>query len=149
MHAELQVLSPLVPVREVNFLRFCKQLAEGVWAVVDVSIDMIRETPSGPPAFVTCRRLPSGCVVQDMPNGYSKVNNTTFPFPCSSGTWYIVLLFEPWSHHSPTFIEFSQVGVGFPSSPQSSLMSLLQQLLAKSGSCTLKRTRPHHPHQSY
>ncbi|KAK6920186.1 Homeobox domain [Dillenia turbinata] len=72
MHAELQVLSPLVPVREVNLLRFCKQHAEGVWAVVDVSIDSIRET-SGAPTFVNCRRLPSGCVVQDMPNGYSKV----------------------------------------------------------------------------
>ncbi|KAG4119596.1 hypothetical protein ERO13_D11G090000v2 [Gossypium hirsutum] len=72
MHAELQVLSPLVPVREVNFLRFCKQHAEGVWAVVDVSIETIRET-SGAPSFVNCRRLPSGCVVQDMPNGYSKV----------------------------------------------------------------------------
>ncbi|XP_065864762.1 homeobox-leucine zipper protein ANTHOCYANINLESS 2 [Euphorbia lathyris] len=72
MHAELQVLSPLVPVREVNFLRFCKQHAEGVWAVVDVSIETIRENP-GAPAFVSCRRLPSGCVVQDMPNGYSKV----------------------------------------------------------------------------
>ncbi|KAJ0439305.1 putative transcription factor & lipid binding HD-SAD family [Helianthus annuus] len=70
MHAELQVLSPLVPVREVNFLRFCKQHAEGVWAVVDVSIDTIRENT---PAFMSCRRLPSGCVVQDMPNGYSKV----------------------------------------------------------------------------
>ncbi|GMN61258.1 hypothetical protein TIFTF001_030400 [Ficus carica] len=72
MHAELQVLSPLVPVREVNFLRFCKQHAEGVWAVVDVSFDTIRET-SGAPTFVNCRRLPSGCVVQDMPSGYSKV----------------------------------------------------------------------------
>ncbi|CAL0315116.1 unnamed protein product [Lupinus luteus] len=72
MHAELQVLSPLVPVREVNFLRFCKQHAEGVWAVVDVSIDTIREI-SGAHNFVNCRRLPSGCVVQDMPNGYSKV----------------------------------------------------------------------------
>ncbi|XP_060218787.1 homeobox-leucine zipper protein ANTHOCYANINLESS 2 [Lycium barbarum] len=72
MHAELQVLSPLVPIREVNFLRFCKQHAEGVWAVVDVSIDTIRET-SGAPTFPNSRRLPSGCVVQDMPNGYSKV----------------------------------------------------------------------------
>ncbi|KAH6817868.1 Homeobox-leucine zipper family protein / lipid-binding START domain-containing protein [Perilla frutescens var. frutescens] len=67
MNAALQVLSPLVPVREVNFLRFCKQHAEGVWAVVDVSIDTIRETAGN------CRRLPSGCLVQDMPNGYSKV----------------------------------------------------------------------------
>ncbi|CAL1399044.1 unnamed protein product [Linum trigynum] len=73
MHAELQVLSPLVPVREVNFLRFCKQHAEGVWAVVDVSVDTIRETSGAPPTFLSCRRLPSGCVVQDMPNGYSKV----------------------------------------------------------------------------
>ncbi|GAB4844434.1 Homeobox-leucine zipper protein ANTHOCYANINLESS 2 [Ancistrocladus abbreviatus] len=72
MHAELQVLSPLVPVRVVNFLRFCKQHAERVWAVVDVSIDYLRET-SGSLTFVNCRRLPSGCVVQDMPNGYSKV----------------------------------------------------------------------------
>lgn len=74
MHAELQVLSPLVPVREVNFLRFCKQHAEGVWAVVDVSVDAMRETPTGGgSSFGNCRRLPSGCVVQDMPNGYSKV----------------------------------------------------------------------------
>ncbi|OMO78653.1 hypothetical protein CCACVL1_14232 [Corchorus capsularis] len=73
MHAELQVLSPLVPVREVNFLRFCKQHAEGVWAVVDVSIESIRETSGAPPTYLNCRRLPSGCVVQDMPNGYSKV----------------------------------------------------------------------------
>ncbi|XP_010278578.1 PREDICTED: homeobox-leucine zipper protein ANTHOCYANINLESS 2-like isoform X2 [Nelumbo nucifera] len=73
MHAELQVLSPLVPIREVKFLRFCKQHAEGVWAVVDVSIDHILRETSNEPVFVSCRRLPSGCVVQDMPNGYSKV----------------------------------------------------------------------------
>ncbi|XP_031494535.1 homeobox-leucine zipper protein ANTHOCYANINLESS 2-like [Nymphaea colorata] len=72
MHAELQVLSPLVPTREVRFLRFCKQHAEGVWAVVDVSIDSIRESPTTA-GYMSCRRLPSGCVVQDMPNGYSKV----------------------------------------------------------------------------
>ncbi|XP_057805580.1 homeobox-leucine zipper protein ANTHOCYANINLESS 2-like [Salvia miltiorrhiza] len=73
IHAELQVLSPLVPVREVSFLRFCKQHAEGVWAVVDVSIDAIREPSGGAGQYPSCRRLPSGCVVQDMPNGYSKV----------------------------------------------------------------------------
>lgn len=77
MHAELQVLSPLVPTREVNFLRFCKQLADGAWAVVDVSIDGIRDhhTSSSPSSGLSSksRRLPSGCVVQDMPNGYSKV----------------------------------------------------------------------------
>lgn len=68
MHAELQILSPMVPVRQLNFLRFCKQHGEGVWAVVDVSIDPITDTSSPP-----CRRLPSGCLIHDMPNGYSKV----------------------------------------------------------------------------
>ncbi|KAF6174542.1 hypothetical protein GIB67_041762 [Kingdonia uniflora] len=72
MHGELQVISPLVSIQEVNFLQFCKQHVEGVWAVVDVSVDMNRDT-SNPQTFVSSRRLPSGCVVQDMPNGYSKV----------------------------------------------------------------------------
>ncbi|KAJ8511792.1 hypothetical protein OPV22_002226 [Ensete ventricosum] len=73
MQAELQVLSPLVPVRDVSFLRFCKQLSEGAWAVVDVSVDVVRDNRPAPPAAVKCRRLPSGCVVQDMSNGYCKV----------------------------------------------------------------------------
>ncbi|PWZ33396.1 Homeobox-leucine zipper protein ROC4 [Zea mays] len=77
MKAELQVLSPLVPIREVTFLRFCKQLAEGAWAVVDVSIDgLVRDHNSGTASNagnIRCRRLPSGCVMQDTPNGYCKV----------------------------------------------------------------------------
>ncbi|KAK3158714.1 hypothetical protein QOZ80_2AG0140630 [Eleusine coracana subsp. coracana] len=77
MKAELQVLSPLVPIREVTFLRFCKQLAEGAWAVVDVSIDgLVRDENSATTSAagnVKCRRLPSGCVMQDTPNGYCQV----------------------------------------------------------------------------
>lgn len=76
MQAELQLLSPLVPVRQVTFLRFCKQHAEGVWAVVDVSIDRISDrggSASSARSSLSCRRLPSGCLVHDMPNGYSKV----------------------------------------------------------------------------
>ncbi|XP_078447932.1 homeobox-leucine zipper protein HDG1-like [Wolffia australiana] len=69
MRAELQVLSPLVPIREVHFLRFCKEHAPGVWAVVDVSVEGMKAGGSS----ASCRRLPSGCLVQDMPNGYSKV----------------------------------------------------------------------------
>ncbi|KAG2715814.1 hypothetical protein I3843_03G098100 [Carya illinoinensis] len=72
MHAELQVLSPLVSVRQLKFLRFCKQQAEGVWAVVDVSLDISQEGTNVQP-FVNCRKLPSGVVVQDLPNGYSKI----------------------------------------------------------------------------
>ncbi|KAI3517653.1 hypothetical protein L1887_16868 [Cichorium endivia] len=66
MQAEIQLVSPLVPVRQVRFIRFCRQQAEGVWAVVDLSVDGGRE------GFIS-RRLPSGCIVHDMPNGYSKV----------------------------------------------------------------------------
>lgn len=73
MHAELQVLSPLVPVREVQFLRFCKQLTDGAWAIVDVSVDATKGDQ------LKCRRLPSGCVVQDTPNGYSKARIQSLP----------------------------------------------------------------------
>ncbi|PIA50686.1 hypothetical protein AQUCO_01200126v1 [Aquilegia coerulea] len=68
MTAELHVLSPLVPTREAFFLRYCKLHAEGTWAVVDVSLDHLR-----PSSLSRCRRRPSGCLIQEMPNGYSKV----------------------------------------------------------------------------
>nr|AAU12247.1 homeodomain protein HOX3 [Gossypium hirsutum] len=68
MYEELQVLSPLVPTREFYTLRYCQQIEQGLWAIVNVSYDL--------PQFASqCRshRLPSGCLIQDMPNGYSKV----------------------------------------------------------------------------
>lgn len=72
MLAEVQLLSPLVPARQLSFLRFCKQHAEGVWVVVDVSIDINRNA-GNPNPLMSCRRLPSGCIIQDMPNGFSKI----------------------------------------------------------------------------
>ncbi|KAE8705305.1 Homeobox-leucine zipper family protein [Hibiscus syriacus] len=71
MVAEFQVLSPFVPVRRVRFVRFCKHLSDGVWAVVDVSIDP--SNAANPPMFANCRRLPSGCIIQDTDNKYTKV----------------------------------------------------------------------------
>ncbi|KDP30384.1 hypothetical protein JCGZ_17113 [Jatropha curcas] len=72
MFAELQVLSPLVPTREAYFLRYCQQnVEEGTWAVVDFPIDSFHENIQT--AFPLYRRKPSGCVIQDMPNGYSRV----------------------------------------------------------------------------
>ncbi|WCJ37581.1 Homeobox-leucine zipper protein HDG2 [Euphorbia peplus] len=68
MTAEFQLPTPLVPTRESYFVRYCKQHAEGTWAVVDVSLDNIRPSPAA-----RCRRRPSGCLIQEMPNGYSKV----------------------------------------------------------------------------
>ncbi|XP_049410501.1 homeobox-leucine zipper protein ANTHOCYANINLESS 2-like [Solanum stenotomum] len=69
---ELQIISDLVFVREVQFLRFCKKHAEGVWAIVDVSVDTIQEGLEES-EIENCRRLPSGCILQDMPNGYCQV----------------------------------------------------------------------------
>ncbi|XP_048443517.1 homeobox-leucine zipper protein HDG11-like [Pyrus x bretschneideri] len=71
MYNELQVLSPLVPTREFYFLRYCQQIEQGLWAIVDVSYNF----PQDNQFANQCRshRLPSGCLIQDMPNGYSKV----------------------------------------------------------------------------
>ncbi|XP_057796901.1 homeobox-leucine zipper protein MERISTEM L1-like [Salvia miltiorrhiza] len=68
MTAEFQVPSPLVPTREIYFVRYCKQHGDGTWAVVDVSLDNLR-----PATISKCRRRPSGCLIQELPNGYSKV----------------------------------------------------------------------------
>lgn len=69
MSAEFQVPSPLVPTRENYFVRYCKQHPDGTWAVVDVSLDNLR-----PAALSRTRRRPSGCLIQELPNGYSKVH---------------------------------------------------------------------------
>ena len=68
MSAEFQVPSPLVPTRENYFVRYCKQQGDGVWAVADVSLDTLR-----PCSMPRTRRRPSGCLIQQLPNGYSKV----------------------------------------------------------------------------
>ncbi|KAL8140344.1 hypothetical protein V2J09_006365 [Rumex salicifolius] len=68
MTAEFQVGSPLVPTRENYFVRYCKQHGEGSWAVVDVSLDSLRASP-----VAGCRRRPSGCLIQQLPDGYCKV----------------------------------------------------------------------------
>lgn len=72
MYGELQVLSALVPTRKLYFIRFVQQIEAGSWAVVDVSYDI----PNQESQFSTsCKvhKLPSGCLIQEMPNGYSKV----------------------------------------------------------------------------
>ncbi|EOY25185.1 hypothetical protein SCA6_005530 [Theobroma cacao] len=74
MYAELQVLSPLVPTREAYFLRYCQQQNlddETYWAIVDFPIDGFHNNLQA--SFPLYRRRPSGCLIQDMPNGYSRV----------------------------------------------------------------------------
>ncbi|CAH8311904.1 unnamed protein product [Eruca vesicaria subsp. sativa] len=76
MYAELHVLSPLVPTREAYFLRYVEQNAEnGNWAIVDFPIDRFHDQiqPLSANTLHEYKRKPSGCIIQDMPNGYSQV----------------------------------------------------------------------------
>lgn len=71
MYQELQVLSPFVPERQLYLLRYCQQIEQDSWAIVDVSYDVLHDNQLNSPC--KAHRLPSGCLIQDMPNGYSKV----------------------------------------------------------------------------
>ncbi|XWS18987.1 hypothetical protein CRYUN_Cryun32bG0092000 [Craigia yunnanensis] len=71
MFAEQQMLTPLVPTREVYFVRYCKQLSAEQWAIVDVSIDKVEENIEA--SLVKCRKRPSGCIIEDKSNGHCKV----------------------------------------------------------------------------
>ncbi|KAL3005129.1 hypothetical protein AAZX31_08G202000 [Glycine max] len=71
MFAELQMLTPMVPTREVYFVRCCKQLSDEQWAIVDVSIDKVEDNIDA--SLVKCRKRPSGCIIEDKSNGHCKV----------------------------------------------------------------------------
>ncbi|KAL1198323.1 Homeobox-leucine zipper protein HDG7 [Cardamine amara subsp. amara] len=73
MEAEFQVMSPLVPIKQVKFLRYCKQHGDGLWAVVDVSYDINREDENLKSYGGDSKKFPSGCIIQDIGNGCSKV----------------------------------------------------------------------------
>ncbi|XP_027342448.1 homeobox-leucine zipper protein GLABRA 2-like [Abrus precatorius] len=71
MFAELQMLTPMVPTREVYFVRYCKQLSAEQWAIVDISIDKVEDNIDA--SLVKCRKRPSGCIIEDKSNGHCKV----------------------------------------------------------------------------
>lgn len=81
------MLSPLVSTREFYFLRYCQQIEQGLWAIVDVSYDFPQDNQFAPQ--FRSHRLPSGVFIQDLPNGYSKVINICccgllcYPFMCN------------------------------------------------------------------
>ncbi|KAL2338066.1 hypothetical protein Fmac_012512 [Flemingia macrophylla] len=71
MFAELQMLTPMVPTREVYFVRCCKQLSAEKWAIIDVSIDKVEDSIDV--SLMKCRKRPSGCIIEDKSNGHCKV----------------------------------------------------------------------------
>lgn len=76
MYEEIQVLSPVVPTREFCFLRYCQQIEPGMWVVADVSVDYPRDNQLA--LSSRSRRLPSGYLIEEMPNGYTKVRDLVF-----------------------------------------------------------------------
>ncbi|XP_016169615.1 homeobox-leucine zipper protein GLABRA 2 [Arachis ipaensis] len=71
MFAEVQMLTPMVPTREVYFVRYSKQLSSEQWAIIDVSIDKVEDNIDA--SLVKCRKRPSGCIIEDKSNGHCKV----------------------------------------------------------------------------
>ncbi|XP_020258373.1 homeobox-leucine zipper protein PROTODERMAL FACTOR 2-like [Asparagus officinalis] len=68
--AEYQLPSPLVPTRDILFLRYCKKLPlERTWVVVDVSLDLFRSDP----APNRCQKRPSGCIIEEIEEQTIKV----------------------------------------------------------------------------
>ncbi|CAM0874983.1 unnamed protein product [Alopecurus aequalis] len=81
MNVNLMVLSPRMPLCKVKFVRQCQQIQPNIWAVVDVSVNDLHG-PDGRPdthtwinggVLMACRMLPSGCLIEDLKNGYCKV----------------------------------------------------------------------------
>ena len=101
MYGELQILTPVIPTREFYFVRYCQQIEQHLWAVVDVSVDMSRENLFAPAS--RSRRLPSGCLIHDMSNGYSKVRSFLPPRRRFSAALPKRILIRRRSHGSSTW----------------------------------------------
>ncbi|KAL9247971.1 hypothetical protein vseg_021339 [Gypsophila vaccaria] len=70
IHKQMHVLSPLMRQREFYVLRYCQQIETGTWVIVDVSYDFCGASHVFP---TFCWKYPSGCMIEEMPNGLSKV----------------------------------------------------------------------------
>ncbi|GLU23581.1 hypothetical protein SLE2022_395740 [Rubroshorea leprosula] len=68
MTAEFHLHTPLVPPRKCYFARYCKQLDSATWGVVDVSLENLFPYPG-----IQFLKRPSGCLIQQTPNQFSKI----------------------------------------------------------------------------
>ena len=74
MYEEVHMMTPMVAPREFVFVRYCHQPELGTWLICDASFVPLDTT--GIPAFTSpFWKLPSGCLIQQLPNGFSKVIN--------------------------------------------------------------------------
>ncbi|RHN53273.1 putative transcription factor & lipid binding HD-SAD family [Medicago truncatula] len=76
MTAEFQVPSPHVPTRQNHFVRYCKLHPDGIWVVADVSLHLLNAASASSSSSSTASRTnrrPSGCLIETLPNGLTKV----------------------------------------------------------------------------
>lgn len=66
------MLTPVVGTREVYFVRYCKQMSAAQWGIVDVSVDKVEASIDA--SLLKCRKLPSGCILQEQSNAHCKVS---------------------------------------------------------------------------
>ena len=62
MTAEYYIHTPLVSNQIVYFAIYFTQYSDGMWVVVDISVDNLFPIME----VMTCRKQPSGCVFQEM-----------------------------------------------------------------------------------
>ena len=72
MTAEFQVATPYIPTRVTHFVRYCQQLSEENWVIVDVSVDSL-SSKLDPHSRSQCQKRPSGCLIQGLSDGSSQV----------------------------------------------------------------------------
>ncbi|KAK9733782.1 hypothetical protein RND81_04G092000 [Saponaria officinalis] len=68
MIAEYHAPSPLLPTRQSCFARYCKQFSDNMWVIVDISMDSMIDNP-----LMNCKRNPSGCLIQGLPDGNTQI----------------------------------------------------------------------------
>ncbi len=72
MYEKMHILSPLVAPREFFFIRYCQQVHSNTWMMVDLSYDFMKEPQDDAPT--RSWKLPSGCMIEQLPNGNSFVS---------------------------------------------------------------------------
>lgn len=70
IYKEYQLTSTKVPNRKVSVLQTCKKIDQG-WVVAEVT----HEPDQNESVYQSnCQRLPSGCLIEPLPNGLSRVS---------------------------------------------------------------------------
>ncbi|KAL7263537.1 hypothetical protein ACSBR1_001655 [Camellia fascicularis] len=72
VYEQVHILSPLVGPRDFYFLRYCEEMGKNEWMIVDISYDIFDQKIETPPPSHSWR-LPSGCLIRDLNNGWSRI----------------------------------------------------------------------------